>query len=517
MKGPIKRILSLLLAAAALLMTSVGALARDGVKNETPVIFIAGFVSTPTIDAATGERVFPPDTEKIKEALGKYGASIAKAVITGNYADLESPLINASHQLLAPIVFDENGDPVNILTTTSYVRPDADEILSKKDPIRGYTSKNNIYYSFDWRLDLKTLSEQLHEFIEYVLDVTGAEKVDIIGSSMGGCLLITYMDRYECEHIRNAVFLSAAFQGASVCGEPFTGKYVTDAATLVTFLSSVTGRDLKGELINALIDALYQAGVVDKTAQIANDIYKYAMTSVSNQALSYIFGRLPGLWSLVPYDLYDTAKESFVPGIVTDEFYAKIDYYHEIQGRVPSIINSARDGGVAVSILSKYATSAIPAIPSQNGLTDMVVDTKYSSLGATCSFVNEPFDENYKQAVSDGQDRISPDRMIDASSCAFPDTTWFIKNIKHTAHPDAEYAFIDALFAYDGQPTVADMPGYPQFLIYTVDGKLVGLTTENDYGLFSTPYKGVTVFERIRLIILDLITVIKLIFTGALR
>ncbi len=500
---------------AALLLVSccgVSVYARQPEKNETPVIFIAGFVSTPTMDMETGDRVFPPDGKLVAEVFKEYAWSMVKSVIARDYVALDSPLINAAYRIFNPIRCDENGDPVNASTTTSYVWPTQEEILAKYDPEKGYSASDNIYYSFDWRLDLKTLSSQFRDFVEYVVDVTGAQSVDVIGSSMGACVLTSYLYRYDSEYIRKAVFLSGAFQGASVCGEPFAGKFSFDAETLLAFLSSVTGRDLKGELLDALIDALYQAGVVDGVITLANNINEYAMQNIYSQSLSYIFGRIPGFWALIPYDLYDEAKDSFIQGIVTDEFYEKIDWYHEIQGMVPQILRGAMEKGVSVSVLSKYGTSGIPAVPSQKNLTDMVVDTKYSSIGATCALINEPFPEDVVQKIDDGADRISPDRYIDASTCEFPEFTWFIKNLKHTMHPLSEYAFIDALFACEEQPTTETFAEYPQFLIFTREDEIEPLTAQNDYAIVSVPYRGKNVFERFRLFMEDVAKMIRLMF-----
>ena len=507
-----KKFCSVLLIAALLFSCATAAFAEDAQKNETPVIFIAGFVSTPTLDMETGDRVFPPEGSRVAEVFRQYAWSMVKSVIARDYVALDSPLINAAYQIFNPIRCDENGDPVNASTTTSFVWPTGEEILAKYDEHKGWTAGDNIYYSFDWRLDIATLSDQLHDFIEYVLGVTGEEKVDIIGSSMGACLLSAYLDRYDYEYIDKAIFLSGAFQGASVCGEPFTGRFSFDTETLLAFLSSVTGRDLKGELLDALIDGLYQAGVVDGVVKIANNINKYAMQRVYSEALSYIFGRIPGFWALIPYDLYDEAKENFVDGIVTDVFYEKIDYYHRIQGRVPEIIREGLGRGVQISIVSKYGTSGIPAVPSQKNLTDMIVDTKYSSIGATTALINEPFPEGTGQIVDDGHDRISPDRYIDASTCEFPDYTWFVKNLKHTMHPGSEYAFFDALFALDEQPTVDTLERYPQFLIFTMEDEIEPLTAENDYAIVTAPHRGETFFERFRLFMQDYFRIIRLLF-----
>lgn len=507
-----KKTLSVLLAAVLLFCCAATAFAEGTDKNETPVIFIAGFVSTPTLDMETGDRVFPPEGSRVAEVFKQYAWSMVKSVLARDYVALDSPLINAAYQIFNPIRCDENGDPVNASTTTSFVWPTEEEILAKYDPEKGWTAADNIYYSFDWRLDIKTLSEQLRDFIEYVLDVTGAEKVDIIGSSMGACLLSAYMDRYDYEYVNKAVFLSGAFQGASVCGEPFAGRFSFDTETLIAFLSSLTGRDVKGELLDALIDGLYQAGIADGVVAIANNINEYAMQNIYSEALSYIFGRIPGFWALIPYDLYDEAKESFIDGLVTDVFYEKIDYYHEIQGRVPEIVREGIDRGVNISIVSKYGTSGIPAVESQKDLTDMVVDTKYSSIGATTALINEPFPEGTAQLVDDGHDHFSPDRYIDASTCEFPEYTWFIKDLKHTMHPESEYAFIDALFACEEQPTVETLEAYPQFLIFTREDAVEPLTAENDYSIVADPHRGENFFERFKLFMQDFGRIVRLLF-----
>ena len=501
MNPRVKRLLSLLLAAALLATLLPAVCAAE--KNETPVIFIAGFVSTPTVDKETGDRIFPPDSDTVKQAFKDSAGDIAKSVITRDWASLDQPLIKVLYGIFDRISCDENGDPYNAATDTSFVWPTPEEIMDKYDPARGWTSGNNIYYSFDWRLDLLTLAAQFRDFAEYVLKTTGAEELDVIASSMGACVLTAYMAQYDYEYIRKAVFLSGAFQGASVCGDAFDGKFAFDTETLLTFLSSVTGRDLKGEMLDALIDILYQQGIADDLVELAVNITRDAMGPIYHQALSFIFGRIPGFWALIPYDQYEEAKENFVQGIVSDVFYAKIDAYHEIQGRVPELIRTGVDRGVNISILSKYGTSGIPAVESQKNLTDMVVDTGYSSVGATCAPIDAPFDDSYTQAVDDGENRLSCDGYIDASTCAFPDYTWFIKNLKHTQHPKSEYEFIDALFACEAQPDVRTLPEYPQFLILTREDAIVPLTPETDYSMVAFPEKSDSVFARFKKIMAD--------------
>ena len=504
--------LCLLLAFSSYAVCFAAAADGAGSANETPVVFIAGFASSPTVDSITGEQLFPPDTEKIQSLLRSYAGDIARAVIRRNYAGLKEPLTSIVYGVFDMIRCDENGDPIVPASTTGYVWPAEDEVLAKYDPQTGYTATDPIRYSFDWRLDLKTLADGLHDFLAYISETTGAPKLSVIGSSMGACVLSTYMDQYGTEYIKNALFLSGAFQGTTIAGEPMLGQYDFDAENVMMFLSSVLGEDLRGDLLNAVADALYQQGAVDGLTGYMQNVNAYVLEELTRQTLSLVFGRIPGFWSLVPYSTYDEARENMLDGIVTDVFYEKIDFYHDVQGRVPQIIEAAMDDGVHVMIVSKYMSSTIPAVRSAKNLSDMVVDTAYSSLFASTAPIDAPFGEDYVQQVNDGHSHLSCDGYVDASTCLFPEITWFIKNINHTTHPYAQMAFFDVLFDSDAQPTVWDFPEYPQFLVYTAEEELVPLTPETDVSIVTVPEKGETFFSRLKKVFRSFDRIVRALF-----
>ena len=62
---------------------------------------------------------------------------------------------------------------------------------------------------------------------------------------------------------------------------------------------------------------------------------------------------------------------------------------------------------------------------------------------------------------------MSSDWCIDASTCAFPETTWFIKNLWHGTKSDAYYKMIGDIVYND--ITVHDWAEYPQFLAVPED------------------------------------------------
>ena len=71
---------------------------------------------------------------------------------------------------------------------------------------------------------------------------------------------------------------------------------------------------------------------------------------------------------------------------------------------------------------------------------------------------------------------ISPDLKIDASTCLFPERTWFIKDLHHDFFGPLQEMSME-LMRYD---TTVDNEKYPQFLTCT------GENTTDDSSLFPT-------------------------------
>ena len=65
-----------------------------------------------------------------------------------------------------------------------------------------------------------------------------------------------------------------------------------------------------------------------------------------------------------------------------------------------------------------------------------------------------------------GHSHVSKDLKIDASTCLFPDSTWFIKGEIHVGCKyGSDYGkLISLLITSKGQDSVYDYPEYPQFL-----------------------------------------------------
>jgi len=72
---------------------------------------------------------------------------------------------------------------------------------------------------------------------------------------------------------------------------------------------------------------------------------------------------------------------------------------------------------------------------------------------------------DYIQAVADGHNHLSADRVVDASTCMYPEYTWFIKGMVHTQFNADYYEMISWILNADTQPDVFSDARYPQFFI----------------------------------------------------
>ena len=115
-----------------------------------------------------------------------------------------------------------------------------------------------------------------------------------------------------------------------------------------------------------------------------------------------------------------------------------------------------------VYVLSRTGFASIPLTPSCGNLSDGIVDTKYSSFGATTSDYGETLPDSVLENTNPAY--LSPEKDIDASTCLFPEQTWFLRNTRHTLSNDE--ALIAALLNEQTQATVNTFAAFPRFLIY---------------------------------------------------
>lgn len=471
------KLLSIFLSVVLLSLVAVpAALAIENEEETVPLICVIGFAAVPLYENYGTEdelQLFPPSNDSLNLAMN----SLLDTLST----QTTDVIISNINNLLSPIACNPDGTSANPLVDAATF-PESlanyDDVNVRYNYARAYGSLTgeqigweNVYiFSYDWRRDLVEVSDELNDFVEYVKQDRDVSKVNMVASSMGAIVATAYLANYEMaeESLNNLVFLSPAFQGVSILGDLFTGHFEISAASLTAFVRQFVSDNAFMNFAIQFISEMYIPG----QSSLQNNFFLIQLKEAFyEQTVKPIFGNMAGVWAIVPTENYDEAIEFMFPDGVDPILGEKLDRINNIQVNLGDTIESAMDAGVKVSIVSNYGKQILPIGPSGIYQSDMIIDTKYTSAGATTAIIGSTLGNDYVQAVDTGNNHISPDRLIDASTCLFPENTWFIKNLTHTAYEIEEdpAQFIMWLLAADEQLTVWSDEAYPQFMSYDAE------------------------------------------------
>ncbi|MCR5781931.1 MAG: hypothetical protein K6G90_04250 [Clostridia bacterium] len=442
------------------------------------------------------EQVYPvnePDgyiMEKAKELLPLLG----KAMITNDYAEYSEGLVNAIIPIYAKFIPDENGDIQNGPSIPP--RPEVTDL-------RGSDGKYSIddYYSFDvdWRLGPVVQGQQLAEFIDLVLDATGAEKVNLISRCESSSAVLVYLADHGADKVSSVIFESSMLFGSVQASDAFSGELKVDADMLNRFIARELGNAEDGgiradflsdaytlELLKTTVSLLCTNGTVDVLGKILMKVYANVKDTVLPGIMMNSYGRLLSYWALVDNAHYEKARDLMLSDPKWDTFRERTDDYHyNYQIRTREILEDCRDDGACFMVISKYGLEMMPLLEESKELNDNSIATRDSSFGATCAKVDGFLSDEYIAAAkANGTDRyISADRKVDASTCVFPDTTWIIKNCPHGVINGVEELMTAMELRFlksGGALTIYSDPDLPQFMILDQEARTLSPLTEEN-------------------------------------
>ena len=477
-----KKILSVILALLMTLSCSSVAFAAKSCKcDNVPVVFITGFGASIYEYDENGDAscIFPPDNATMMKAVPSLALAVGCWAVK-NYEGFGKYTTAAMNELLSPVACDETGTPRKNTGIEPNKKPTNE--LHKKGKFGLTLNGDDDYYTFsqDWRLSPLDNAAKLKKYVEKIKAVTRHDKVIFAAHSQGGAILASYLYLYGHDDVQKIFFLTAAYKGLSILGTLYKKEYdiATKGDALVAFVNSLMGRDVTGQLLTVLLDSLKKAGVLDKVLVSGQDMLEKEFERIFAESLSKCLGYMPGTWAYVPDKDYAKAKKAMFgndPKFTT--LVKKLDRYHyNVQRKLTNLIDSAIADDVPVVITSGYGMSTIPVTKGSENHSDMLIDTKYTSIGATVAPFGKTLGKNYKQAVKCGHNHVSPDKIVDASTGAYPEYTWYFKMQQHSSFTNAYVQFLNWAVHYNGQPTVRTNKKYPQFIKIDSDEKAVSPT-----------------------------------------
>ena len=459
-----KKILSILLSVlmvAACLVPAASALEKDDCDcGFSPVIYVGPLGCTDIVrDAGTEneQTLWKVDTDYLISCLTPQLGTIAKAAATCNADLFADALVAFVDACFGDLALDGDGNSLQNVTTPYLSVPDKSE----------HHADTDYYFNYDFRLDPYEHAARLESFIDGVCELTGHNKVQLKASSMGGVVLSAYLDTYGTDKIETIITQCCPLYGTAVAGELFTGKFELNATALRRYaqdaLPYLEGGDFVRALLFSLTDMLRVTGVWEMLIALGDVIVAQVLDRIYAEALIPIFGTLPGIWAFVPEEYYADALVFMGLNEETGELFDKVEHYRTAMASIAENLKAARDSGIKTYILCGYNVQRTPLVSAWKNTSDGTVDTMYASVGATCAPYGEQLSEEYLNALTDTK-YLSPDKMIDASTCALPENTWFLRDWLHCNGNEALDAFYKIMLTTDEQLNVYSMVQYPQFL-----------------------------------------------------
>lgn len=518
-----KKLLSLVLVIAMVMSLAVPAFAKSGewisqTLSDIPVIRISG--DGEQLVDGEGNKVFHyKDFAKILEDDGEEGGNgnlmesvsnvlmpfLIDGLLHDNWEPYYENLQKEMTDLFEHSLLDKDGNAQYgtglrqfRIDEMNHIRHNAQK--SYKDGVE-YYGYNSYWFRYDWRLDPIETALEFKGYIDDILASTKCSQVGIIASCLGTNVVTAYLAVYPehaAQHVRGVAFDGSVVGGAEMLSEVISGKFNIDAAAINRVLKdcNAIGMFSVDSFVNTTIEMLDKTGVLDAVVGKTKDWIYYKLVEGVTSALALsTFYTWPNYWACVSSDDYETAKNYvFGPkGSEKREEYkgliAKLDNYDNVvRKHVPEILKSTVENGVHFGAISKYGFQILPICETNYLVSDQFASVKRSSFGATTGTIYKDLTDEYiEERTENGFGAyISPDKQIDASTCLFPDQTWFIKGSSHSNWSDWEVRLLYDIASSKEQLTVNNSCWPSQFVVFSYtnpdddnDGEIEAMNESN--------------------------------------
>lgn len=472
-----KKLIALTLSILMLfILVAVPVSAAGNEKHEkTPIIFIAGS-SVDICDAegniiSTGFDVLTDDDEgdMSKEDLIESIVNITLPfVLEGLPQDKWDNYGKALYEELAPI-WDEtqlDGDgnaKYGTGVSAAEIKQWDDNALKDRTNVKNFYLRD-FDFRYDWRLSPYDHADRLHAYIKQIIKSTGCKQVALVGRCLGGNVITAYLDKYgDQKLVKKVVYDEVMSNGSVVINDCFSGKIKFSDKHIQAYLleseyygKQDVGIDLIGvndlllEVAERLFDLLTQLGATQGIFNTVYSLYERLYSAfMPSILLATGIGTWASYWSSLCDKDFDTAlnlifgKEGTESRAAYAGLIEKLNYIRTrivktrtLDGDANLYKKFVKEYGVEIGIIAGYGLVNPPIIESVDKTGDIVVDTESASFGATTAGVFDTFPQEYidKQIAAGKGKYISLDKKIDASTCLFPETTWFIKNKHHDTY-----------------------------------------------------------------------------------
>lgn len=514
-----KKLLAFILAVIMIVSAMPVAFAADGYKcscGVTPIIYVKGRTNiykdrySELNDENMAETNITGDTGALVESAANIVTALGKALLTDEWDEYCDVLLEEVTPIYDQYKLNNDGEKDEGSKTGINPAWDVENIIKRLETegVRtGHTrnAKNwpqYVQFQYDMRLDPRENAKDFKKLIDAVKEITGHDKVNIVCRCEGNVIVNAYLNMYKEEakqEVEGVIMYNSISNGAEIADELYSNKVGLNADAMNRFISGFLDTSPVMDLVKETVNLLTYTGTLGSGLGLIEGIYDKISLNLMPRLIREIFGTCPGWWGMVSPEAFEDAKAFVLETDNADGKYdkliEKIDGYNEYKKNARGILEEMQASGMKVHIITKYGEQIYPVIENADLLGDGVVSLKKQTFnGATTSKIDTTLDKDYiADRIEKGfGDYISADEKVDASTAAFPEYTWYIKNLAHPDYPWIVEFMICDIFNYDGYATVNDIEKYPRFMHYEetyelifsftkpeLVGKLTPLTEEN--------------------------------------
>lgn len=462
-----KKLVSVILAIVIVLAAMPFAFA----KEVTPVILVSGFGATTLVK--DDEAVFPPSGDALLDALGineeltlekamseleiwlqdeGYVVQLA-AIVSRIMENIKVNPDGTSAYDVEPIISGAQNTSLKAFREQdmlSYVPYTGSEFLDMESIAERIGEENVFNFMYDWREDYDLVADEFKEYIDDVLEITGADKVSVYSISQGYLVVGQYLYKYaELEQTDKVIFDTPVLGGSTFVADLLTpGRTNLNFPVILSLVSDVLHIELDLTGLSSILETDFVLGAID--------IGK--LDCIMPAILPCI-----AFWQMVPVDMFEEKAAALLDEEENAEVIAAVRNFHDgFMSNITETFEKATEHGSTVSI---KACTGFDLVTDTNTYSDSIVDMEYS-CGAICAPYGETFSEDYVQAVDNGKNSISPNRTVDISAGYWPDRTWVFEGL---FHGQAEWcprslALLEELLYTDNITDAYSSYEFPQFI-----------------------------------------------------
>lgn len=440
-------------------------------KEVTPVILVSGFGATTLVK--DDQAVFPPSGDALLDALGiNEDLTIEKAM-----SELEIWLQDEGYVVQLATIVSRIMDNIKVNpdgTSTYDVEPiisgaentslkafkeqdmlqyvpyTGSEFLDMESIADRIGEENVFNFMYDWREDYNLVADEFKEYIDDVLEMTGADKVSVYSISQGCLVVGQYLYKYsELEQTDKVIFDTPVLGGSTFVADLLTpGRTNLNFPVILSLVSDVLHIELDLTGLSSILETDFVLGAID--------IGK--LDCIMPAILPCI-----AFWQMVPVDMFEEKAAAFLDEEENAEVIEAVRNFHN--GFMSNITGTFEKASAHGSVISVKACTGFDIVTDTNTYSDSIVDMEYS-CGAICAPYGETFPADYVQAVDNGKNSISPDRTVDISAGYWPHRTWVFEGL---FHGQAEWcprslALLEELLYTDNIKDAYSSYEFPQFI-----------------------------------------------------